>query len=120
MVSVSNPGPVPTVAVSTVRVYAAGAPVSYADLDLSGACGATKAICILQIMPTAACNQIQFRTNGEVVLTNRQGIAGMENEGSTAKSYLTVVTDENGLVEWICSAGDGQTIDVVAWWKAAS
>ena len=102
------------------EVYGAAPPVAWTDLDLSAVVGKRPVLVILGIS-CASARYISFRTNGNTDIfsnasTGPAGVVSFVSEASGNHQSLIVLTDVNGVVEWICnSAATWAYIDVLGY-----
>ena len=95
-------------------------PTSYADLNLSSQVGNNRAKVTLKLDPNVDC-AIGFRTNGEIAEIGfgassfaGWGISGASISGSIGRiSYITAITDNNGVLEWQSTASGNATLTLL-------
>jgi hypothetical protein len=99
---------------SGATVFTGAMPISYTDLNLSGTVGPNRCFVHLSIESDAGGN-VAFRPNGET----KPSWAGSNVPSGTSMSavtastihYLSVITDEAGIVEWDADvSGSGGTV----------
>lgn len=83
--------------------HGAESPLAWADLNL----GVKNALCFLRLqrLATGAGQYAYFRTNGETLeaATSSYDVGTYAYFDDAAESYVVVLSDENGLVEWYSS-----------------
>lgn len=100
---------------SGATVFTGSMPTSFTDLDLSGTVGSNRCFVHISVAGDATANVV-FRTNGQTEgvgnpnITPSPGTSGTETTSGYI-SYLSLITDENGVLEWDSSAaGSGGTV----------
>jgi len=103
--------------VHDVEVYNANAPVAWTDLDLSAEVGANPALVLVKIAGAAVdTHSIAFRRNGDTdEFYNAAAVHGVAagNTPNAVHIVFLVLTDDDGIVEWICEAADAVVIDIM-------
>jgi len=102
----------------TTEVFNGTAPTSYTDLDLSGTVGSNQAVCLLKVHNNsgdATAMYFSFRKNGDTDIFDR-GVSGMLDTISDGRStYLLIVTDSSGVVEWLANQAKTVVITMEAY-----
>lgn len=108
------------------QVYNTTAPTSYTDLDLSSYVGSNLALVYLKIKNNGnVVTDFLFRTNGETLtigqndaITSSGGVSCASIAANSASiSYIMVVTDTSGIVEWKASIAYDTDIWLVGYIK---
>lgn len=109
---------------SGAEVFNGSMPTSYTDLDLSGTVGSNRALVFLKVTPDDNSVEGAFRVNGETAdYGQSSGVPVTTSAFATPTggagdiSYVTILTDSSGVVEWISNkAGNGaSTVDLLAY-----
>ena len=109
---------------SGTQVFSGSLPTSYTDLDLSGTVGSNRALLFMKVTPDDNSVEGAFRVNGEtadygftggVPVTTSAFATGAGGAGNI--SYVTIMTDSSGVVEWVSNkAGNGaSTVDLLTY-----
>lgn len=109
---------------SGTQVYSGAMPTSYTDLDLSGTIGTNRALVTLSVEPDVN-TEVAFRINGETKTVAGTTAGGGTNFGAGFSAaavnngaivYLQILTDANGIVEWISDfAGTTSTVTLLTY-----
>ena len=108
---------------SGATAYSGTTPTTYTDLNLSSIIGAQRCLVYLSIVLNASCNYVKFRTNGETETVANEsdgGPVGASSGGATLSptdklSYVMVLTDANGVVEWTSQAAVSSVVKVLTY-----
>ena len=97
------------------------ASTAYLDLDLSAVVGSNQAVVLLAVYPAINPNEIKFRKNGETdnlgSAASAQGPSVGKPSTSSEMTYILVVADSSGIVEWKHNASDPTiVINMEAYW----
>lgn len=106
--------------IADTQVYNAAAPLAWTDLDLSAVVGARPALVLLRIDAPGGNRNIGVRRNGDAIDyyitgTSAGGVAyGLDGAGGSGiPVVLLVATDTAGVIEWIASNADANTLVTV-------
>jgi len=108
---------------ATTQVFNGTSPTSWTDLNLSAVVGANQAIVLLKVSfqdPTV--REISFRKNGDTDqffghVAYAHGVATTVGSNTIPSSYVLIVTDSSGIVEWITAAANTAILNLEAFWK---
>lgn len=105
----------------TVAVFTGPMPTTWTDLDLSSIVGTNRAFVVIAI-DSDADSFVHIRKNGDTRRTYDQGGDGAGISGgsttSVTRTYATMVTDVNGVIEWNAgTAGTTTNVYLVSYQK---
>lgn len=98
----------------TTEIFAGTAPTAWADLDV----GVANAIVFIHIerASVAFSSGIQWRIKGDT-LDASAGLDKTQIDTNCTLGYMLVVTDADGLIQWLCSPESYLTLNRMAYWK---